>query len=147
MKQLIYKSILPGITILLLLLCAFGVFAQVADSTQAAKHEEETVIMSLYGLMFLGLLIQTAISAQKFLADGTYLFSYWVRRNIFNFLIGLGCGIFFIYARYEFVSAVGFKPKDGDDSFILYAFTAGYLGREWLYQVIQIYKNVNKPKV
>lgn len=146
MKQLIYKSILPGITILLLLLYAFGAFAQ-ADSLQVSQTEDNTAIIALYALMLLGLFIQTAISAQKFLADGTYLFSYWLRRNIFNFLIGLGCGIFFIYARYEFVSAVGFKPKDGDDSFILYAFTAGYLGREWLYQVIQIYKNVNKPKV
>lgn len=146
MKQLIYKSILPGITILLLLLYAFGAFAQ-ADSLQVSQTEDNTAIIALYALMLLGLFIQTAISAQKFLADGTYLFSYWLKRNIFNFLIGLGCGIFFIYARYEFVSAVGFKPKDGDDSFILYAFTAGYLGREWLYQVIQIYKNVNKPKV
>lgn len=146
MKQLIYKSILPGITILLLLLCAFGVFAQVADSTQAAKHEEETVIMSLYGLMFLGLLIQTAISAQKFLADGTYLFSYWFTRNILNFLIGLGCGVFFIYARYEIIAMTGFYPKDGDGSFMLYSFTAGYLGREWIYQIIQMKKNFDKSK-
>lgn len=100
----------------------------------------------LYGLMLAGLLLHVLKSVRTPVIDGTFLFSFWIQRNWIDLVIGLVSGIIFVALRDDLVSAVGFTPTDGDASYRVYSLTAGFLGREWIYQLMQVRSQVIKKK-
>lgn len=101
------------------------------------------ILLHLYAIA--GLLLQGLFTVRRSVIDGTFSFKIWISRNWIDVLIGFIAGVIFIEARETVINNFGFYTQP-DNDWILYSVTAGYLGREWIFQIMQGKRDIENKK-